>query len=102
MLTGYKDSGTLAAEILMTRANHSGALLVVEGVDDVRFWSPRRHRDCEIVDGEGKRNVVEGIRHLDTLEVRGVLGIVDSDYDTLDGLVLDSNNIVKTDAHDLE
>ena len=42
----------------MTRMAHEGALLVVEGLDDWRFWEPRRHTACQTVDGEGKGNVV--------------------------------------------
>ena len=104
MPKGYKDPSTLAAEIKMTRANHSGAFLVVEGVNDVRFWAPRRRRhvDCELVDGEGKQNVVGVVHRLDTVKFDGVLGVVDSDYDSLNGDILGSDNLVATDAHDLE
>ena len=38
---GYKDHGSIAAEIKMTRTVHNGAVLLVEGEDDVRFWTPR-------------------------------------------------------------
>ena len=102
MLRGHKNPGTLAAEIRMTRANHSGAFLVVEGANDVRFWAPRRHVDCELVDGEGKPNVVVVVQRLDTVKFDGVLGVVDSDYDSLNGVILGSDNLIATDAHDLE
>ena len=102
MPKGYKNPGTLAAEIEMTRTNHRGSFLVVEGANDVRFWRPRRHVDCELVDGEGKQNVVGVVKRLDTVEFDGVLGVVDSDYDSLNGVILGSDNLVATDAHDLE
>ena len=102
MPKGYKNPGTLAAEIKMTRANHRGSFLVVEGADDVKFWRPRRHVDCDLVDGEGKQNVVGVVNRLDTVEFDGVLGVVDSDYDALNGVILGSDNLVATDAHDLE
>ena len=101
-MQGYKNSSTLAAEIKMTRTNHCGAFLVVEGANDVRFWAPRRHVDCELVDGEGKKNVVGVVNRLDAVEFDGVLGVVDSDYDSLNGVMLGSDNLVATDAHDLE
>ncbi len=82
----HKDPGTIAAEIKMMRSAHSGAFLVVEGASDARFWRPRRRGDCEIVDGEGKQNVVRGVRRLDAESVGGVLGIVDDDYDSLTGV----------------
>ena len=102
MPRGHKDPGSVAAEIMMTRMVHDGAFLVVEGIDDSRFWEPRRHSDCQLVNGEGKRNVVEGIGRLPPLECQGVLGIVDDDYDSLLGVEGRVENVVVTDAHDLE
>ena len=86
----------------MMRPAHPGAFLVVEGASDARFWLPRRRGDCEIVDGEGKQNVVRGVRLLDAESVGGVLGIVDDDYDSLTGVDVHTGNVVRTDAHDLE
>ena len=104
MPKGYKTPGTLVAEIKMGRMSHGGAFLLVEGNDDVRFWTPtsRRHADCELVDGEGKQNVIGGIRKLDDASFAGVLGIVDSDYDPLNGIDIGSDNLLLTDAHDME
>ena len=98
----YKDPGSVAAEIKMIRMVHNGAFLVVEGVNDIRFWSPRRHDTCELVDGEGKPNVVGAIHRLDGEGIPGVLGIVDDDYDILMGIRHTSRNLVTTDVHDLE
>ena len=98
----HKTPGILAAEIEMHRLAHAGAFLVVEGKDDLRFWRRWRHSHCELVDGEGKKNVINGVRRLDSRGVRGVLGVVDSDYDTFRGEDLPSANLVATDAHDLE
>ncbi len=102
MPQGYKTPGTLVAEIKMSRMSHEGAFLLVEGKDDIRFWRSRRHVDCELVDGEGKRNVIGGIQKLDATSFVGVLGIVDSDYDPLTGISIESENLLLTDAHDLE
>ena len=102
MPRGHKDPGSIAAEITMTRMVHDGAFLVVEGLDDSRFWELRRHSDCQLVDGEGKRNVIEGIRRLPPLKCPGVLGVVDDDYDSLLGVDGRFENVVVTDAHDLE
>ena len=104
MPKGNKSPGTLVAEIKMSRMSHGGAFLIVEGNDDVRFWTPtsRRHTDCELVDGEGKQNVIGGIQKLDATSLPGVLGIVDSDYDSLNGIDIGSGNLLLTDAHDLE
>lgn len=102
MPKGHQDPGTIAAEVRMMRLVHSGAFLVVEGAADARFWRPRRRGDCEIVDGEGKQNVIGGVRRLDAESFGGVLGIVDDDYDSLRGVDVPARNVVSTDAHDLE
>ena len=102
MLREHKSPGTLVAEIKMLRASHDGAFLIVEGKDDVRFWRSRRHADCDLVDGEGKQNVVGAVRRLDTARFTGALGVVDSDFERLTSGRFESGNLVYTDAHDLE
>lgn len=102
MLTGHKDPGTIASEVKMMRMDHAGAFLVVEGVADMRFWRPRRLEECELVNGEGKKNVLGGIRRLDVEGFQGVLGIVDDDCDSLMNVDFGTVNVVGTDGHDLE
>ena len=98
----HKDPGSIAAEIKMMRMVHDGAFLVLEGVNDVRFWRTRRHYTCELVDGEGKLNVVGAVDRLDAEDIAGVLGIVDDDYDSLMGVSRTTRNLLATDVHDLE
>ena len=71
MPCGYKDPGSIAAEVMMTRMVHGGAFLVVEGVTDMRLgaallrWRPnqslRRRRGRRQLDpsrrGEERRRV---------------------------------------------
>ena len=102
MPRGHKDPDSVAAEIKMSRLAHDGAFLVVEGIDDIRFWQTRRHSDCRLVDGECKNNVLKGIGRLSPTESQGVLGVVDDDYDSLLGVRRCLEHIVVTDAHDLE
>lgn len=99
---GEKTPAILAAEIRLHRDTHSGAFLVVEGSTDMRFWRKWRDTECELVDGEGKLNVLGVVQRLDSHSVSGILGMVDSDYDTFVGADLPSANLVATDAHDLE
>lgn len=93
---------TLVAELTMRRTLHSGSFLVLEGKDDVRFWTTRCHDDCRLVDGNGKSNIVRGLLRLDEIKFPGALGLIDSNHDHLAGRPLPSPNIVATDAHDLE
>ena len=102
MPLGHKDPGSLVAEIKMTRIVQECSFLIVEGKDDERFWSHRCLNNCEIVDGEGKKNVVGCIRKLDGENFRGALGVTDKDYDSLMGIQLASRNLVATETHDLE
>ena len=102
MPLGYKDAGSIAAEIRMTRTLHPGAFLVVEGPCDIRFWLTRRHSTCEVVDGEGKTNVLGSIQHLNAEEFDGVMAVVDDDYDSVMGIELRTENVIVTETHDLE
>ena len=86
----------------MRRTLHDGSFLVVEGKDDERFWKPRCHDSCRLIDGKGKLNVVHGLERLDEINFQGALGVVDSNHDHLQGMLLPSVNLVATDAHDLE
>ncbi len=102
MLHGHKSPGTLVAEIKMSRRSHEGAFLLVEGRDDIRFWKSRCHATCELIDGEGKPNVIGGIQQLDTEQFPGALAVVDTDYDLPTRPRVESGNLLYTDAHDLE
>ena len=101
-MQGHKSPGILVAEITMSRMSHDGAFLLLEGKDDIRFWRSRCHSNCELVDGEGKPNVVGAIRQIDTARIRGALGIVDADYELPTSPRTESDNLLYTDAHDLE
>ena len=66
--SGHKTPAILTAEIVMHRQAHAGAFLVLEGKDDLRFLRVRHHEHCELVDGEGKANVV-GALHLSLIHI---------------------------------
>ena len=97
-----EEQNHVAAEVKMWRTEHAGSFLVLEGGGDKRFWDTRSHEDCRLIDGNGKPNVLSGLRRLDEIGFAGVLGVVDSNYDHLAGVPLESDNLVATDAHDLE
>lgn len=90
------------AELKMRRTLHRGSFLVLEGKDDIRFWTSRCHGSCRLVDGNGKNNVVRSLQRLDEIGFAGVSGLIDRDHDHLAGRPVPSPNIVATDAHDLE
>lgn len=50
----------------------------------------------------GKSNVIEILRQLKRYSVNGVIGIVDDDFDSLNGISHDLENLFYTDTHDIE
>ena len=102
MLRGHKNPEILVTEIQMTRTNNNHSFLIVEGINDSKFWQTRVSEVCDIVDSEGKQNALGCIDHLNMEKFCGALCIVDSDFDRLDGNRLEQNNVIATDAHDLE
>jgi hypothetical protein len=94
---------TLANEVRLKRTQFAGTFLLVEGPDDSRFY--RRFiepRHCRLSVGFSKENVISAIDLLDAGGVNGILGVVDSDFDVLEGKNLPSLNLVRGDCHDVE
>ncbi|WP_089727874.1 DUF4435 domain-containing protein [Candidatus Thiosymbion oneisti] len=96
-----KDAAHIENEIIMGRHTHRGSFLLLEGEDDHKFWDRRVSQGCELVIGDGKPNVEGAIIRLDTRRFSGALGVVDDDFDRLQGRALPSPNLLATDAHDL-
>ena len=86
----------------MKRSQHSGAFLVVEGRDDRLFCERYIDDRCGVVVAQSKESVLEVVRILDDDGFVGALGIVDPDFDLIEGRRFSSRNIVTCDAHDLE
>jgi hypothetical protein len=103
-LAVYKSPGVIETEVLMMRQENSRkSFLVLEGVDDIRFWTSRvADEECELIDGNGKPNVEGALVRLDGRSFAGALGIVDDDCDALECRSLPSPNLIATDGHDLE
>lgn len=92
----------IANEIRLKRSQHSGGFLIVEGRDDRLFCERYLDERCGVIVAENKANVLEVVRILDEQGFAGVLGMVDRDFDVLEGTELPSPNVVSCDAHDLE
>ena len=92
----------IANEIRMKRSQHLGSFLVVEGRDDRLFCERYTDASCNVVVAEGKESVLEVIRILDDDGFEGVLGMVDPDFDLLEGTEPSRPNVVTCDARDLE
>ncbi len=61
-----RSVGTVVAEIRMIRILYNGALLVLEGPDDIKFWKTRAdvrpsHPRCRLVEAGGKLTVTQAL-----------------------------------------
>jgi hypothetical protein len=103
VLRASQTATTLANEVSLLRASMNGAILVVEGVMDVRLYKkfalPVPH--SRTVFADGKPLLLEAMRILEKRQTEGVLGICDADFDRVLGLAPQSN-VVSTDYHDAE
>lgn len=94
----------IANEIRLKRSQHRGTFVVVEGRDDRLLYEKfsADPQQCRFVVAGNKERVCEVIRILDSDGFHGALGIVDADFDLLDGTSVSSSNIVRGDCHDIE
>ena len=102
-LSGERDTNA----IRMRRSTFSGTFLLVEGSSDKSFYERFTDREtCNLVAVSGKPSskdrVIEVLGSLQKSNFYGVLGIVDADFDRLEGFVDDNTNLFRTDLHDLE
>lgn len=91
-----------ANEIRMKRSQHMGSFLLVEGRDDRLFMEPFIGSACKIEVAQGKDNVCAVIEILEHDNFRRALGMVDADFDRIEGKQDRGLNIVMPEGHDLE
>ncbi|MBL8232963.1 MAG: DUF4435 domain-containing protein [Bryobacterales bacterium] len=96
-----RTCGDVVAEIAMSRTAFRGALMLVEGSDDWKFWKPRIGGEtCQLVTAGSKPTVIKAIAEAG-IQYRGLLGVVDDDFDALLNTPR-AENIIRTDTSDLE
>lgn len=99
----YITPHTVANAVRMNRLQFPGSFLIVEGDKDARFY--KNYFDlmqCHMEIAFGKNNAIGAIDILEKEFFEGVLAIVDTDFDSLEGNTYSSRNILLTDYHDLE
>ena len=93
----------IANTIRLKRSNHKGCFLLVEGRDDRLFFEKFINLvTCKIVVVETKENVVGVIQQLETCSFPGILGVIDADFDRIEGREWGSRNLILLETHDLE
>ena len=94
---------TIATEIEMTRTGFPGAILVIEGNNDSKFYKKFvDENSCHIVVAHGKENALLSIEIINSGSMKGVLAIVDSDFWRIEGMPAMPGNVYVTDTHDSE
>ncbi len=99
----YIGGTRIANDVMLLRDQYYGAIVIVEGVDDVKFF--HRYFDqsqSKVLPAHKKGHVIDAIKILATRSAEGILGVVDCDFSYLDGDVPEHPNIVVTDFHDVE
>ena len=92
-----------ANAIRLKRQEHEGTFLVVEGRDDRLFFEQFVDRqDCWVIVEGGKQHVVDVVSALEADGFQGVVGVVDADFDRLEGISPASDNIIVLETVDLE
>lgn len=97
----------VANTIRMQRSTFQGSFLLVEGDSDKKFYNRFIDKfSCrlEICKGKpsSKKRVINILEILNGSNFQGVLGIVDADFDHIEGTKYNNPNLVLTDTHDLE
>lgn len=100
----YLSPEDIANDIRMTRSQHRGAFVLVEGeTADLRVYDRVIDQSrCLLQPAHGKDNVLEVVAILDADGFPGALGIIDADRSRLSGAVPQSGNVLVTDGCDLE
>lgn len=93
-----------ASEIRLLKQRYRDVcFILVEGETDRRLFEGLFRKDkCRVMGENGKSNVIEILRQLKRYSVNGVIGIVDDDFDSLNGISHDLENLFYTDTHDIE
>ena len=93
----------IAVEVEMTRTAFKGAILIIEGKNDEKFYKKFiDDNSCHIVVAHGKQNVLQSVEKLNNSAFNGVIAIVDSDFWRIEGMPNMPNNVFVTDTYDSE
>ena len=92
-----------ANRILLDQDNHGKAVLIVEGHDDRRLMEKFVDTNhCNFEPLHSKCEVVKVMGFIDDSREKGVLAMIDADFDRIIDRFPTSRNIVSPDGHDIE
>lgn len=95
------------AEAIIWKRQYPGneflSFFVVEGDTDKKFYKMLVNESrCNITIANAKSTALAVLSILEQIDFPGILVIVDTDFDALEGKILSSPNALYTDTHDLE
>lgn len=96
--------GYVISNIHMTRqAKQNKSFVLVEGESDVCFYKNIVNKESTIVTPmDSKKEVIQVINKINQLNMHGVIGIIDADFDRALGNDTYPDNVIVTDDHDIE
>lgn len=99
----FLNEYTVANSIKQARELLSSTFLIVEGDTDSRFYRNFfGENDCQTQVAHNKNNAVKALEILQKESYQGVLAIVDTDFDILEGKNDENPDLFFTDFHDCE
>lgn len=105
-MKNYLTLSDKANEIKMSRSQYKGSFLIVEGDTDSRLFkhlTDRDQRECKVKVAGNKKDAKELLEILEKESFKGVLAIVDADFDRLqEQFIPNSSSLFLTDCHDIE
>jgi hypothetical protein len=108
-MTRYIDEKSVAvrarqlrSELERTRHQPLAAVIVEGRSDQITYMSVLDTSKCYPVFGYNKETVIKAVRFLVDDGFKGVIGVVDADFDNLNGGSVAWLNLIVSDTHDLE
>jgi hypothetical protein len=99
----YRSAADAAAEAKMVRTTFSGTIAFVEGSTDERLIEKFVDaEECYLLVAFGKENAAGAVDILISDGTKGILAIVDADHSNVTGENAASENLLVTEAYDLE
>lgn len=94
---------SIANAIRLKRTQLFGSFIIVEGDTDARFYKNfTQQEECRIEIAFNKENAIKVLETLQVETVKGIIAIVDTDFDILEGKETKNPDLFLTDFHDLE
>ena len=105
-MSGIKEEitgATIANQIRLERAAHSGSFLLVEGADDCKLFEAFCDLDqCSIVVCLGKENLIVALGILASASFQGAMGFADRDYSDIIGYPEHTGDLIYSDGNNVE